>query len=546
MKISIALTDFNWFQWTNLSAVLQPNTQYAFNTWANGSGWMNLGNNNVAYAGGQVAIVPQGGGTMNFSTSPPWNADFDAGLTVLTTPIVNQPTFSPYSVTLPGTAITASATASPVPNTFQWQTDGGSGGTLTNIPGATNSSLVINPTGYTLGNYQYDLVAANNFGSSTSQVAVLTVQQPVGIAGVIAVKFGFTGGYATSDTPFPADNAGVATGQLVPPSYQPLTAIGNWNNLLANLPASGSTGGAGGTRATAINQSWNITQDSAGNALSGVTLTPGGFDDGWYSGGTECPAGRLLYDCWKFDTSNGQVDAYNKHYATLTFNNLPAATYDVIVYVNDNNGGYWGNMQANSVIAQSGDYLDDGDFGFQGDHVDPCDVIPSLHTAAGFGINVNYVKMANVATSGGQIAITVAMFGGGDMGFSGVELVPSPDLTLVQDTLPAYAETIVGDQVVYTDAFSNSPAVNLQWHKISGGTTNNINTGVLTVTNNGVVTSTLTLNNVQPTSTGSYRLLAINAANNADYAFSSASQLVVSNAPAAVNGIVVNYAAQVP
>src|ERR1043165_233750 len=56
---SIAIPDFNWFRWTNLSVILQPNTQYAYAMWRNSSGWMNLGNTNVAYAGGQVAIVPR-------------------------------------------------------------------------------------------------------------------------------------------------------------------------------------------------------------------------------------------------------------------------------------------------------------------------------------------------------------------------------------------------------------------------------------------------------------------------------------------------------
>ena len=42
--------------------------------------------------------------------------------------------------------------------------------------------------------------------------------------------------------------------------------------------------------------------------------------------------------------------------------------------------------------------------------------------------------------------------------------------------------------------------------------TNNINSVVVTVTNNGVETSTLTLNNVQVSSAGSYRLQAVNQA----------------------------------
>ena len=538
---SIDLPDFNWFEWTNLGAILQPNTTYAYAMWANGSGWMNLGSTNGNfYSGGQVAIVPRGGGTMTFSSSSGWNADFDIGLTPITSVSVTQPTFSPYSITLPGTTITATASVSgPTPYFYQWRTDGGSGGSLTNIPGATGANLVINTTGYALGNYQYELVASDNTSIATSQVAVLTIQQPTGISGVIGIKFGFTNGYATSDAPFPADDAGVATGQLVPPSYQALTSVGDWNDLMAPVTNSAPTS----VKVSAIDQTWNITQDTAGNALSGVTLTPSGFDDGWFSGGTECPDGRLLYDCWKFNTSNGQTDTFGHNYATITISGLPASTYDVYLYINDNNGNYWGNAEANSVIAVGSD-LDQND-GFNGADSDPCDVNPPLHTAAGFGNPANYVKMPYVATSGGSITITVVMQGGGDFGVSGVELVPSPDLTLIQDTLPTYAETVAGDQVVFSGAFSNTPPVNLKWLQIVGGVTNTINSGAVNVTNNGVVTSTLTLNSVQTSSTGTYQLKAINAANSSDYAFSSAAPLMVSNAPAAsANGIIVDDAAQ--
>jgi hypothetical protein len=112
---------------------------------------------------------------------------------------------------------------------------------------------------------------------------------------------------------------------------------------------------------------------------------------------------------------------------------------------------------------------------------------------------------------------------------------PSPYLT--QDTLPTYAETVVGDQVVLTASFSNSPPANLQWQVINtnGTATNNIA---------GATTGTLTLNNVQLSNSGTYRLKAVNATNNAGVSYSTAIPLVVGSSPAAVNNIIVNYAAQ--
>ncbi|MDB6111205.1 MAG: Immunoglobulin subtype, partial [Pedosphaera sp.] len=344
-------------------------------------------------------------------------------------------------------------------------------------------------------------------------------------AGVIGVKFGFTGGYSSTINLGPTDQAGVV-------------AVTNWNNLLANVLAPQGNP----ERAAAINVTWNIPQDSAGNALSGVTLTPDGFNDGWNSGGTACANGRLLFNCWKFNAGNGLIDGGGRSYAEFTIANLPGSAYDLHVYINDNNGNYWGNIQANSVIAIGSDIDSDG---FNGASSDPCSLGTPLHTAAGFGNAANYVKLPAVATtSGGVITVTVVMLGGGDFGVSGVELVPAADLVLKRDTLPNYAETVVGDQVVFSAAFSNSPAVNLQWQDVNGGVTNYINTGVVNVTNNGVVTSTLTLNNVQLTNSGSYRLKAINTTNSSDIAYSSDAPLVVGNSPAPVNNIIVNYSGQ--
>jgi hypothetical protein len=528
---SITIPDFQWFQWTSLGAILQPNTQYAYAMYANGAGWMNLGNvSGNLYSGGQVAIVPRSGGTMTFSSASGWNASFDVGLAPITAVTATQPTFSPSANVFPGTTVTASAqVAGPTPYRYQWQTDGGSGGTLTNIPGANAATLSINTTGFVPGNYNYDLIVSNNNSSATSSVAPLSVVQLVGIPGVIGIKFGFSGGYATSVALAAADQAGIPSGPLVPPQYVPLTAVMDWNNLLPTAPAGADT-------------TWNIAQDSAGNALSGVTLTAAGIDDGWYNNFSDCPDARLLDSFWKFNTSNGLQDGGGKFFATFTIANLPASTYDVYVYIDDNNGNYWGNVQANSVLAFGSNIDADG---FNGADSDPCSLSTPLHTAAGYGNPANYVKMPYVATTaGGVIDVTAVMIGGGDFGISGIELVPSPDIILTQDLLPTYAETVVGDQIVYTADFNNSPAVNLQWEKSSGGMTNNINTGVVNVTNNGVITSTLTLNNVQLTDSGSYWLKAVNAANSLDVSYTSVASLVVSNSPAPVNNVIVNYADQ--
>jgi len=74
---------------------------------------------------------------------------------------------------------------------------------------------------------------------------------------------------------------------------------------------------------------------------------------------------------------------------------------------------------------------------------------------------------------------------------------------------------------------------------------NNINTGVVNVTNNGLVISTLTLNNLRPTDSGSYQLMAVNTTNiDAAPSYTSFSQLVVDGGPAPVNNMILDYAGQ--
>jgi hypothetical protein len=362
------------------------------------------------------------------------------------------------------------------------------------------------------------------------------------------VKFGFTNGYATADALFPADNTGVASGQIVPPSNAALTVVGDWNNLLANVQAPQDSP----ARAAAINQTWNIDHDSTGAALAGVTLTPSGFNDGWYGGGTSCAAGRLLYDFWKINSggSNPQLDGAGHTYGTLTFNNLPWSKYDVIVYVNDNNGNYWANMQANDVVAQGGDNVDDTSFGFNGASGDPCGLATPLHTFGSYNggnsaNSCNYVRMANVNATGGSITITAVSFGGGDLGLSGVELVPDTDLNLVQDVLPNYVEAISGGTLALSSAFSETPPVTLQWLKISGGVTNPVTSGITVATNNGIVTSTLNFSSLKVSDTASYQVKAINAGDNSDYTFTSLAPVVVTDPPAPVNNITQLEEAQV-
>jgi hypothetical protein len=90
---------------------------------------------------------------------------------------VAAPVASVANPLTPGTSVTLTA-GSVVDNagngtyTYQWQTDGGSGGTPTNIPGATASSLVVNTTGFPLGNTEYQLVVTDSTRASATSTPV--------------------------------------------------------------------------------------------------------------------------------------------------------------------------------------------------------------------------------------------------------------------------------------------------------------------------------------------------------------------------------------
>ncbi|HWQ93184.1 MAG TPA: immunoglobulin domain-containing protein, partial [Clostridia bacterium] len=92
-----------------------------------------------------------------------------------------------------------------------------------------------------------------------------------------------------------------------------------------------------------------------------------------------------------------------------------------------------------------------------------------------------------------------------------------------------------GGKAVFTVGFSNVPPVLYQWQIVSDVATNDIP---------GATAATLTLNPLQVTDSGFYRVKAVNATNNLGVSYSSASSLTVSNMPAPVNDIITHFAAQ--
>lgn len=192
---NFTFVDDDWIQWTGLKLSLPPNTSfaYSFGRIGTGAGWENMGSGigasgpppiyvdgQASAAGGDVALIPTGGGDMSLGSSSNFVATFDLGLTVASgAPQADAPLFAPSSSVTSGTAVTASALAvGSSPLGYQWQTDGGSGGALTNIPGASSATLAINTANANPGPYAYAVVVTNASGSVTSAVSYLGVRYP--------------------------------------------------------------------------------------------------------------------------------------------------------------------------------------------------------------------------------------------------------------------------------------------------------------------------------------------------------------------------------
>jgi hypothetical protein len=180
----------DWLQFTGIAAGLSPNTTYAYTVQNGGAGYELLGAENVnnADVGNQAVLIPAGGGTVNFSSAAPaWQADFLVGLSLNTSLTVNPPSIAtpgniyPNSVnafaTNTGVTIDCGSVLGAGPLNFQWQTDGGTGGALTNMPGVTASNAVIN-VGSNIGTYKYDVVVGNGLTTVTSSVVQLYVAYP--------------------------------------------------------------------------------------------------------------------------------------------------------------------------------------------------------------------------------------------------------------------------------------------------------------------------------------------------------------------------------
>ena len=159
------------------------------------------------------------------------------------TPITTAPTISPNPAYALSPVTVTELASSATPMTYQWQTDGGSGGSLTNISGATSLSLMVTPPdqGITYTN-MYACAVANSFGTVTSVPSALTVY--AANAPYVATDtnptnvYAFVGGAVTFNASFSGTQPITNQWQVNKGSGYTgigLTATTNQNLVLANI-----------------------------------------------------------------------------------------------------------------------------------------------------------------------------------------------------------------------------------------------------------------------------------------------------------------------
>jgi hypothetical protein len=172
-------TDGDWLKWNNLSLPLNPGATYAysFGIKPSGGGWCAMAvANGASYSGGQISMIPTNGGAMSLGS---YDAVFDLGMKA-NAPTANTPLISPKSTVYTNQAVTLTESAlGSAPLYYQWQTDGAGGGSLTNIPAANGTNLML--TTPTAGAFRYDVIVTNTLGCATSSVFTITVLPPAAV-----------------------------------------------------------------------------------------------------------------------------------------------------------------------------------------------------------------------------------------------------------------------------------------------------------------------------------------------------------------------------
>ncbi len=151
-------------------------------------------NNTNFNATGFLINASSGGPPLTFSNVTVTYMPISASTNIKILAVSVTPTNTFFAGSVPGVNLNVAAIGATL--NYQWQTDGASGGSLTNIPGAIGSSYAFTTT--TPGTYKFDVVITNSIASTNSpvvQVIVLPASVPILTSDILPTNiYSFIGG----------------------------------------------------------------------------------------------------------------------------------------------------------------------------------------------------------------------------------------------------------------------------------------------------------------------------------------------------------------
>ena len=450
---------------------------------------------------------------------------------------------SPTNAVVAGTAVTLSI-ISGFGQTYQWQTDNGSGGSIwANIPGANSTNYILNTSNLAVGSYDYQLLATNNGLAVTSAPVTITVLSPSlqniswgPVTGITGDANLYTSGkYFDALMPNSSISSVTAVDGI---NFNPSTSLGSsafgdgkisysgsglenfaWvNSFPVSITASSAfatlmdDGGiyqssGAGTGVVAVSGltlghsylvqvfSYAPDGDQGLTTLSGTTPATlsnlpgaGGVNTyGEFANGTFTAGGPSEIFDWNGDGSSytvigalsvqdvsavAAIDPTNVAYlgdaATLVVNPQPGPTYYQWQTDNGSHGASW-----NNLLSANG---------------------------------TNYVISTNTLTEGSyefQVIVTNSTLDVTSPPVTLTVLAPSAPVIL-QNITPGSTAAYVGQQATFSANFTGNHPITTQWQFSAGG-------GNTFASLSGQTNNILTLNNLQLTNSGQYRLAAVNA-----------------------------------
>ena len=280
-------------------------------------------------------------------------------------------------------------------------------GTTNAISWGTNASLVeLSQTGDTNGALNFFVVITNSYGSVTSSVATVSLNNIVaGAPDALSVQFTITNysGYSSGFFLTPTDTAG---------AY----GVSNWN-VFAITPAGGNGGTQPGVTLSNLVDRFGL--------ISPASVSVVNVSDGWHQTAQTITSAdnanaRMMNTFWK--TYNDSSPRTNILYTTFT--NIPNGIYSAYLYLLQNNSGATGYVY--SVNGFTNYFSELTSFNSASNFVTAIDTNGTVYPY------VNYLKLAGLSTgNSNSIKIATVFLGGADgIGICGVQLVPPLMLTV--------------------------------------------------------------------------------------------------------------------